>query len=781
MSRAGRLAVAVWTAFSLVCIWFAARAQYTADLAAFLPRSPTPEQQLLVDQLRDGVVARVILIGIEGADEGALAALSAGLAQRLQETEFFVEVDNGSRATLASEAQFLIDNRYLLSPAVRPERFTVEGLRAALERQLDRLASPLGAAVTPILPRDATGELFEIFDALQAVGAPERRGGVWFSRDGRRALLVARTHAPGFDLDAQERAIAAIRMAFGAAKHAAGLSADAAALLIAGPGVFAAQSRAALKRDAMTVSALAGACIVALLLMAFRSLRVAGLILLPVASGVLAGLAAVSIAFGSVHGVTLGFGATLLGEAVDYAIYFFGGAATSASRREALTRVWSTLRLGVATSVAGFAALMASGFPGLAQLGLFSSTGLVVALLVTRWVLPEFSRPGAVPTLLPRLGAVLTRAGQGLARLRPALYAVTAVAIAWLALRGGELWNDELAALSPVAPQDQRLDQEMRSDLGLADVRHLIVVSATSEQAVLEGAEAVGATLDALIAEGALDGFDSPARFLPSAGTQRARLAAIPDPQVLRANLRQAAAGLPFRRGVFQPFLDELAAQKHRRPLTREDLRSTGLAMHVDSLLVERDGGWHAFLPLRAVANPGAIASGLASSGADAVLLDLKADTDALYRDYRERVIAFSLLGAAAIALLLLVVLRSARRVWRVLAPLAAAIATVSAVLSAAGSGLTVFHVVALLLVAGVGSNYTLFFDRLPQQGAAAERDAASLALCNLSTVIGFAAIGFARTPVLSAIGTTVAIGAALSLLFGLMLCSERTQGASTR
>ena len=61
--------------------------------------------------------------------------------------------------------------------------------------------------------------------------------------------------------------------------------------------------------------------IVGLLFVVYRSLLALGLGLLPVVSGALAGIAAVSLGFGVVHGLTLGFGTTLIGEAVDYSIY----------------------------------------------------------------------------------------------------------------------------------------------------------------------------------------------------------------------------------------------------------------------------------------------------------------------------------------------------------------------------------------------------------------------------------------------------------------------------
>ena len=69
--------------------------------------------------------------------------------------------------------------------------------------------------------------------------------------------------------------------------------------------------------------AVAGSIAIGLLLvLAFGSLPALVVAFLPVASGVVAGIAAVALVFGNVHGMTLGFGSTLIGEAVDYAIYY---------------------------------------------------------------------------------------------------------------------------------------------------------------------------------------------------------------------------------------------------------------------------------------------------------------------------------------------------------------------------------------------------------------------------------------------------------------------------
>jgi len=145
------------------------------------------------------------------------------------------------------------------------------------------------------------------------------------------------------------------------------------------------------------------------------------------------------------------------------------------------------------------------------------------------------------------------------------------------------------------------------------------------------------------------------------------------------------------------------------------------------------------------------------------VLLDLKGESERLYGDYRREALTHSLLGVAAVVALLFLGLRSPRRVFDVLAPLAAAVVITTAVLAAVGQ-LSIFHLVGLLLVVAVGSNYSLFFDRRVASGPDHSRTVVSLLFACVSTIIGFGLLSFSAVPVLNAIGTTVGIGAALAL-----------------
>ncbi len=766
MRRAAVAAIVVWLLFVGACAWVIARSTISTDLQAFLPEAPSPAQQILVDQLRDGIVSRIILVALEGADQDALARLSGEFARRLRGDSAFDHVNNGSENVLQADSAFLIEHRYLLSPAVNAGHFSEPELRKSLELQLQRLASPLGALTGRLLGRDPTGEFVTIVDRLESRLQPLSYDGVWFSVDGSRALLIAQTSSPGYDIDAQEAALARIGSAFEAATT--DLDILDASLVTVGPGVFAVQTRDAIKSDAIRVTTLAALAIAALLLFVLRSLRSLVLITVPVISGGLAGIAAVALAFGTVHGITIGFGATLIGESVDYAIHLLVSSVPGTPRETTMARIWPTLRLGVLTSVVGSSALLLSGFPGLAQLGLFSIAGLVVALAVTRWIVPQMMPSGFSVDLVRAWGPQLSQLVQRAHKVRIASAIVIVACAGWLLTVGGTLWDDNLESLSPIAQQDKVLDGELRRELGVPDVRQLIVVRGVDQEATLQVAESVGRVLDAEARQGMLAGYESPALYLPSQATQRARQEAIPDEPVLRRALSRAAEGLPFRGGIFEDFIEQTQRAKNGNLLSRADLQATALASQVDSLLVNRRGAWYAMLPLVDVADSVALQAALSNFDPQRVMwVDMKTETDALYRGYRIQVLTYAIIGTVAIIMLLLAALRSIRRCLQVIMPIAAAVIVTITILAAAGVQLTIFHLVAMLLVAGVGSNYTLFFDRAVQQASARERTFIALATCNLSTVLGFALIGFASTPVLTAIGTTVSMGAALSLFFG--------------
>ncbi len=294
--------------------------------------------------------------------------------------------------------------------------------------------------------------------------------------------------------------------------------------------------------------------------------------------------------------------------------------------------------------------------------------------------------------------------------------------------------------------------------------------------------------LTALVDAGVIGGFESPTRYLPGLSLQQQRQSAIPQPAVLAANLDRALVGLPVDGKLLQLFLADVEAARTAAPLTRADLDGTSFAAATDALLVKNGAGWSALLPVAAVASGDLtetaaqrIRASVAAGPEQATLLDLKGEADRLYASYLREAVQLALAGFVAIVALLLLALRSAARVVRVLAPLALAVVTVAALLAGLGYQLGILHVVGMLLIVAVGSNYALFFDRNsadPRHGSQA-LTLSSLLVANVATVLAFGVLASSRVPVLADLGETVAPGALLALLFAAILSRPSQAGAN--
>lgn len=793
MKRLFRPAVVIWLLALLGSLAVIANTQFTTDMSAFLPKNPTEQQSLLVDQLREGTLSRTLLIGIEGSDAANRAKLSRGLTRALMQSELIATVNNGSDESSAQERELLFRHRYLLSPAVTPEHFSADGLRESIGNSIDMLASPVGALLKKLLPRDPTGEIMQLFSALGGGGGmPNSQFGVWASQDGQRAILMVQTRAAGSDTDGQEAAINAVRRAFAEVAEQAAI--DDATILLSGAPVFAVEARATIKSEIRRLAIICALGTIALLWFAYRSATAIMFGLLPVLSGALAGIAAVSLGFGSVHGITIGFGTTLIGEAVDYTIYYFVQSSSSDGDRAQrwIERFWPTIRLGVLTSICGFAAMLGSGFPGLAQLGLYSTVGLIAAAAITRYVLPTICPAGIGQRPLGS-GGLGRRATTGLLYLNRlgaqgrgkwlVIGLVLCAAVIIFQARD-RLWDDRLSGLSPVPPAAQALDQKLRSDLGAPDLRYLVILRRHGQEAALTASEQAGRVLDGLVEDNVIAGYNSAARFLPSQASQQQRRDALPARAELQRNLDSATRSLPLSANRLGGFVDDVAAAREQPLLDRAQFQGSSLAMLIDALLMHRKTAageeWTALLPLRAVTgqdiDPARIQAALTAANIEGALcLDLATESAQLYSDYLHEVMWLSGAGLLAIAVLLTIALRSPRRMLHVLAPLLATVLIVVAALSLAGIKLTLLHLIGVLLIFAVGSNYALFFDRPPGEAQEALDTAtlSSLLLANMATLIGFGTLALAKVPVLNAIGVTVGPGAVLALLLSALLAKS--------
>jgi predicted exporter len=430
----------------------------------------------------------------------------------------------------------------------------------------------------------------------------------------------------------------------------------------------------------------------------------------------------------------------------------------------------------VASTCVAYLAFLFSGVRGLAQLSVFTVTGLAVAALTTRFLLPslipESSRDAADSARLGRLW-------HAIAGMRRPLWLGLATAlacVAYLALSPRPLWENDLGALTPIPPALLARDSALRQELGAPDVRHLLVIEDSDAESVLRKAADLEPKLAALVARGVLEGYDQPARYLPAKSVQERRRAALPDADTLRASLNEALGTTPFKPGIFEPFLADVATARQLPALGPADLAGTPVEARISSLLLQREDHWTGLATLTGVNDAGAVAQ-VAAQVPGTTLLDLKQASEDLVAHQRERILWCLAVAAVLLVIVVFAALRDALRVRRVLAPMALTTLLIVALFHATGVSLSLFHLIALVLAAGLGLDYALFFEHAADDPAEQRRTLHAVIVCSLSTLLVFALLALSTLPVLRAIGLTVAAGVVSNFVLALLLTrpSKRT------
>lgn len=773
LSARSRIALALlWLAVLALAAWaITQRLQLSGDLRKFMPAAETPAQKLLIDELGEGPGSRLLLMSISGADAPTLAAQSQALRTALAARPEFALVANGGDASLEAIPERLRPYRYLLSDTFDARPLDEAMLREELDARVQDLGSPAASLIEPLLPADPTLETLKLAERWQPANAPQRLHEVWFDRAGDKALLVAQTRAAGFDPTGQQAAVDAIHADFD--KIAAGTRSQ---LVLTGPGAFSVEIGGRTAAEAQWIGMVDTIGLILLLGIAYRSWKMPILGALPLATAGLAGLGAVALMFDGVHGITVAFGFTLIGVVQDYPIHLFSHQRPGMSPWTNARSLWPTLATGVASTCIAYVTFLFSGVDGLKQLAVFTIAGLGAAAISTRFLLPALIDPAPRDFADSRALAKMWRGIASLPRPKGSLAMLALVAIGVIAFAPGRFWQNDLSKLTPVPADALARDAVLRDELGAPDVRYVLTLEGKTEDQALQASERLRPALDRLVAAGALAGYDVASRYLPSAQVQRARQQALPSRDRLQTMLGTVLEDSPFNADAFDPFVADIDAAKRAPVLSRADLQGTPLAASVAGLLLPGRDHATALVSLNGLQDPAAVAKVAAANGAQ--LLDMKEASESLVAAYRGRVLAALTVAALLLTATVWIALRQPRRVLRVLLPMALTTLLILAVLRGLGVELNLFHLVALILAAGLGLDYALFFDHAGDDRADQLRTLHALIVCSLMTLLVFSLLALSSIPVLRAIGTTVAIGVFANFVLALLVSRQPVEEA---
>ena len=772
----------------LLCLVFAAvalavnhRATSEQDMAALLPGGPGSPREA-AELLREFGTLNTLLVDLEvpGADAALLAQRGTDLTLSLRGSGLFAEVYTGpgSEELRALGGALLPHRLELLSDPARviAERLNPAILPARLVMVKSQLGAPQAMLMKGELLKDPLGLDADLFGALQRMaGEVESYRGQLLSKDHRHVLLVTTPRVAALDTQASQRLLDELHRL--GAQLPPGPAGPVILRAVGGPR-FAAESAAAVKRDVVLTIFTSVLMLMALFFLRFRNLGLLVLVSIPIGLGVLGGLVTVILVQGHFHALTLGFGAVLIGVAVDYPIYLLNAASvqegTSLEHLEgALRETGRALWLGFITTFFGFMTLLASKFPGLRELALFAGAGIATAFAVTIFLLvplaarfgPRRWRP--VPTWISSLRA---------RPLRPGL--AVAVTVLWVVASGVMLprlrYDGELRHLDAQRPETLAEFDAVGHRFGLQGAEALVVSKGASEEEALVRNDAVAVVMAAAQARGEVTGVRGIASFLPAASTQRAREKALAGLDVSqgRALLAKAAEDAGFTPTAFDGFWSELASVSGgtRVPLTRKDFEGTSLGTLIGRLMRCGPLGCIAVTSFTPRSASDALALG-SSLPQGATLLDGGALAANIIADLPKQLALLSGLGLLVSVAILTLAFRSLRLALFACLPCSLGLLATLGTLAATGVPLNLVSGSALVLVLGCGVDYGIFvLQEVTGRASGSGVESMGVVLAAASTLAGFGTLVLASHQALHSLGAAVGLGVFASAVSALFL-----------
>jgi predicted exporter len=343
----------------------------------------------------------------------------------------------------------------------------------------------------------------------------------------------------------------------------------------------------------------------------------------------------------------------------------------------------------------------------------------------------------------------------------PAIVALILAVVVAANFANGSIWDDRLTSLSPVPPERLLRDNVLRGAAGTPDMRYQIIMHDLSLDALLQKSEQVDKRLSDAAEAGLLDSWQSVTQILGSAATQERRRAVIPADDVLRERLADVLNESPFHPEAFEAFAASASASRELDPLLPANLRGTPLGSWLDSHLFKVGEEWVAMVSLSKPSTE-ALSRQVSTWGDDVSLMDLRQSSADLMKDYRGGAVTTVSLAALIILAMLWYQRRQVLQVIWITLTVVSVLASTIAITVLLHGQLTVIHLVALLLVMGLGLDYALFLSRTETVAERQATDKAVLA-CAVSTTLAFGLLAGSSIPVLKFMGLTVASGSALS------------------
>ncbi|MFH4551077.1 hypothetical protein D3H41_04525 [Vibrio neocaledonicus] len=501
------------------------------------------------------------------------------------------------------------------------------------------------------------------------------------------------------------------------------------------------------KSEISTIGVFSLLGIIALFVLVFRSVMPLSLALLSITIGLLVALSVTTWIFGKVHLFSLVFGASLIGVSIDYAFHYLTerlAAGNEWDSEQGLKHIFIAITLGLITSLIGYLGMLVAPFPGLQQLALFSSIGLIAAYItVVAWYPILARNPSRSISTLPGqslLAKWLTLWNQP--RIKVGLPMLCVVASGFFLL---QLNYDDDIRLLQTMPNDLKQQETLITTLsGMQSSQQMLVVTADDDENLMKKLESLTPTLEAWKADSTIESYQSLSRYLSSVERQQQDYQLIRDLYATQSSPLTSGLGLSKKPKMDADFI----------PVTVEQYLQNPVSAPVRFLHLGKIKGKSATVVVLNQLQDSVVVKAFAKSQSDVVYLNKAEEISTLFGEYRIKIMEL-LAAASAVIFLVLIKRYGQQHSCRVLLPSLIACACGLATAVAMGTTLNLFNLLGLVLILGIGIDYTLFF----AEKARSVSTLLAITLSAMTTVLSFGLLSLSQTHAIHSFGITVLSG----------------------
>ncbi|MEM6190638.1 MMPL family transporter [Shewanella scandinavica] len=765
-------------------------ARVQSDILAMLPHL---QQDKLTERALNQVEATLadqVYIALVAKDETTAIAAAKLLMQKL-EADLVARGKQGALTDIRSAdmqlgealGQFYFPHRFKLLTTPQAEALASQNIESLLEAATAQLYNAFNYANSNLLAQDP----LLLFPANLLTLAPSSKvrasQGILLANQGDNvaAVVMAKGRESAFNPNAQLAQMTALTVALDAVEEGY----PDITVLKAG-ALFHALAATQTAKSEISILGLASLLgVIALVWLAFRSVMPLLLAIVTISSGLLLAVTFTLSVFGELHLLTLVFGTSLIGIAIDYSFHFYCErlSDTERSAKATVAYIFPTVTLAFITSALAYVGIGLAPFPGMQQVAIFCAAGLLGAYLTLILAypllagsrLPEGSRPlalaGTYLACLTQLSKRFTTPlGMGMFALVILIWCLGGITKLTV--------DDDIRHLQQSPASVTEPENQLRQLLSGGTDNQFLLVRAPNEEALLQQLERVSPMLNAAIANQELGNYVSLSRYLPS--HQKQDTAYLLQGEIYQTQLEQVLTSLgldenlkPELQAAYLAAKTEyitpaafftLGAGKQLAPLwlapNKANRPVSNGALDDDGASAEHGADYGTIVLLGGIQQIDALKARFAHDES-VQLIDKVADISAVMGHYR--LLTLKLLALAlGIALLLFSLNFGFKKAAVVVAVPALAALLTLATLGLTGSPLSLFHALALILVFGIGIDYSLFFASAQNHGKAVMM-AVFMSAC--STLLAFGLLAFSQTQAIHYFGLTLSLGIGFTFL----------------